>query len=140
MHIVVPGTPLPLQRPRAFKCGNSIRMYNSQKKQMLEFSSAVEEILPHDFHRFPITQNLLLDIRFHMPIPKSTSKKKTVEMELRSHCKKPDLTNLVKFVEDSLNGIVWDDDSQISQLKAKKFWSGEPKTIIDIIPLGNRYE
>lgn len=36
------------------------------------------------------------------------------------HVTKPDLDNLIKLVLDALNGIVWEDDSQIVHLCAKK--------------------
>lgn len=39
---------------------------------------------------------------------------------------KPDMTKLVRPVEDSLKGLVWRDDSQIVETVAKKVYCSEP--------------
>lgn len=38
---------------------------------------------------------------------------------------KVDVDNLVKTVMDSLNGVVWKDDDQVIELKAKKHYTTE---------------
>jgi Holliday junction resolvase RusA-like endonuclease len=61
-----------------------------------------------------------------MPIPKSTPKKRLQELILSPHVKRGDLDNLVKALADALNGVAYEDDSQIYSLKAKKLYSQEP--------------
>jgi Holliday junction resolvase RusA-like endonuclease len=65
----------------------------------------------------------------YMTIPKSKSKKfrkAAMEGEERP-TKKPDLSNIVKGVEDALNGVLYKDDSQIVNLSMEKYYSEEPR-------------
>ena len=67
-----------------------------------------------------------------MPIPKSLSKKKQDELSEQWHIKRPDVDNLVKGVKDALNGYVYKDDSQVSQLFTTKKYSKTPRIEISI--------
>lgn len=71
---------------------------------------------------------------FHMPIPKGNSKKKYAQMlnGVIEHIKRPDCSNLVKFYEDCLKGIVIEDDSQVVESIARKMYSDHPRTVIQI--------
>lgn len=63
-----------------------------------------------------------LDVRVVVEPPRSWSKKQraaAIEGE-RFPTVKPDLDNVVKLIEDALNGIAWNDDQQIVQLSAGK--------------------
>lgn len=48
------------------------------------------------------------------------------------HTKRPDLDNLIKFVKDCLNGVVYQDDSQVFSIQAEKRYSEDPKTEVFI--------
>jgi Holliday junction resolvase RusA-like endonuclease len=77
---------------------------------------------------------LILCVTFYLPIPKSASKKKKVLMisnEIK-HTKKPDVDNLLKFILDAMNNIVFVDDSQIWNITTIKKYSEESRTEIDI--------
>jgi hypothetical protein len=50
------------------------------------------------------------------------------------HDVKPDLSNLIKFYEDCANGILFHDDKQIVELKSKKKYSLNPRTVITVMP------
>ena len=85
----------------------------------------------------PISAPTTLVFTFHMPIPSGTSKKKLEKMlkgEVR-HDKRPDTTNLIKFAEDCLNGIVLVDDSQVYKIIAEKIYSLAPRTVIQVFPI-----
>lgn len=82
----------------------------------------------------PIAGPIHADICFHLPIPAGTSKARKRDMlagRLR-HIKKPDVDNLTKFILDAAKKIIFDDDSQIVTLFARKIYSECPKTIIRI--------
>lgn len=71
---------------------------------------------------------------FHMPIPKTTSKIRRLQMlnDMMHHIVRPDATNLIKMYEDCLKGIIFEDDSQVVEIFAKKIYGERPKTIIKI--------
>jgi Holliday junction resolvase RusA-like endonuclease len=66
------------------------------------------------------------EIVFLMPMPKSWSKKNKAEMCGMPHMQKPDIDNLVKALLDS----IYEDDSHIHTIKAKKIWSYEGQILI----------
>jgi len=45
---------------------------------------------------------------------------------------KPDVTNLVKGVEDALTGIIWHDDAQVAMLKAMSAYGVHPGVYVKI--------
>jgi Holliday junction resolvase RusA-like endonuclease len=121
----IPGPPMPLKRHRhaGSKC------FDPQKKEKHEaqwhLRSAIKAL-------FPAHNAIKLVVEYHMPIPKSYSKRKAKKCLLGPHVYKPDLSNLIKFTEDAFNGMLWEDDSLICEIEAKKFYSEEPKTVFKI--------
>lgn len=72
---------------------------------------------------------------FRMPIPKSMPKKtvKLIQSGERIYCPvRKDLTNMQKFAEDLLTGIVIKDDNIVVKSAASKFYSLTPATLIEI--------
>ena len=58
------------------------------------------------------------------------------------HDHKPDLDKLQRSILDALTGVVWTDDSQVSQIDAVKMYGVETGVLINIIelPLDNSHE
>lgn len=126
----VRGNPIAKKRPRFARRGKFVVTYNDQETEEGRFLFEVQK----QWSRPPIEGPIKVRCSFEMPIPKSTSKKKTIAMlkeEIR-HTKKPDIDNLLKFVLDCLNQVVFKDDSQIVYLGGGKFYSQEPKTLVMI--------
>jgi len=61
-----------------------------------------------------LTGPVALDVLFDLPRPQSLPKKVT------AHVKKPDLDKLARGVKDALSKILWRDDSQVTELRARK--------------------
>lgn len=71
---------------------------------------------------------------FVLPIPQSWSKKKkerAVAGEIMPDGR-PDLDNYIKAVLDALNGVVWEDDSAIVEITARKVYGEKPMVRISV--------
>lgn len=74
---------------------------------------------------------IVVDVIAKMPIPKSTSKKKRLEMLAREKMlKKPYIDNIVKAVLDGLSGLAFPDDNQVWKIYAYKIYAEEPSTTV----------
>lgn len=75
-----------------------------------------------------------IEIIAYLKIPKSTTKIKTQEMleNKISPTKKPDVDNIAKSVLDAMNGIVFNDDNQVSKISVEKRFALEEKVFITV--------
>lgn len=64
--------------------------------------------------------------------PKSLSKKKIEELLYGEYTKKPDADNIAKAILDSLNGLVYKDDNQISELLVLKEYGDENEIRVEL--------
>ena len=73
------------------------------------------------------TGGVIIHIYIDQKIPKSDNKKIRAEkLEGLIPCKhKPDVDNVAKIIMDSLNGILYEDDSQVVELMIKRKWADE---------------
>lgn len=81
-----------------------------------------------------LSEALFIKIRLHIAPPKSWSRRKRLNAVSKPHVYKPDVSNLVKFIEDALNEVIWKDDSFISGILVTKTYELEAKTIITVEP------
>lgn len=82
----------------------------------------------------PITGDVHLDFTFFVPIPARTSSVKRQQMlhhMIRPRVK-PDTTNMQKFYEDCLKGIVIVDDNIVTDVSARKRYSEKPGVLIRV--------
>lgn len=130
------GDPIPKKRARTFNNHGKIVTWDSQDKLKEGYKWQIRS----QYREEPIGGPVALDVVFHMPIPKSTSKVRQRAMlnGTYRHCVRPDLDNCEKFLYDVLNGIVIKDDSQIVEVHARKVYSSKPGTYVRIIPLENQ--
>ena len=106
-EITIPGKPYPLKRHRVV----GKRHYDPQSnlKASVRYYARTLENMPKR-----LTSPLFVKIRLNIPIPKSYSKKKALKHLGLPHTSKPDLSNLIKFYEDTFNKMFWDDDAIIA--------------------------
>lgn len=87
-----------------------------------------------DFQMIKNDAAVRVTIMCYFDVPKSTSKKKSVQMlknELRP-TKKPDIDNISKIILDALNKLVYYDDTQVVELFIKKYYAEAPKVVVKI--------
>jgi Holliday junction resolvase RusA-like endonuclease len=58
-----------------------------------------------------------LTVTFHLPRPQSLPKR------VVQHTKKPDLDKLVRSTKDALKGVLYGDDAQVVELRARKVYA-----------------
>lgn len=82
----------------------------------------------------PLSGPVRVHYSYFMPIPIGTSKIRKLQMlnGLMHPIKRPDVDNFDKFLSDCLNGIIFDDDSQIVDKYSRKIYAERPKTLITI--------
>ena len=132
--LTVYGEPVSKLRPRTVRNGKSVRTYTPHKTAEHEAKIGWVYKKIYGGFRFERDVPLFVSVKFYMKVPKSTSKKARQGMlsgKIRP-AKKPDLDNVVKLVTDSLNGIAYDDDSQIVEISGGKYYSDDPRTEIII--------
>jgi Holliday junction resolvase RusA-like endonuclease len=104
-------------------------MYNPQRNEMLILSIGLQS--QHDDE--PLFEGPLhMDVTFFMPIPSKTSKKAKQDIILQPDATRPDLDNLIKFVADISNGVLYKDDALIASISAKKVYDINPRTEFSI--------
>jgi len=127
IKLTIPGNPAAKGRPRVCKWGT----YTPEKT--VNYETLIKEL-------FIISKQekmegaLRLEVLAHFPVTKSTSKKnkkKMLDGEIRP-TKKPDWDNIGKICSDALNGLAYDDDSQIVLAVVGKWYSEEPHVQIII--------
>lgn len=121
--LTVPGEPVAKGRPRVGKFGTYT------PKKTLNYETYVKELWVTSYGQTMLEGELKAEITAYFSIPKSTSKKKKVEMsEGRINpIKRPDADNIAKTVLDALNGIAYYDDSQIVEVTVKKRYAENPR-------------
>jgi Holliday junction resolvase RusA-like endonuclease len=125
IQITIPGPPIAQARPKFYRRGNFVGTYSPQHTEAGRWLLTARQQITE---KVPSGVPIKLRAIFYMPIPKSLSPKKKIA--LIYHIKKPDATNLVKFVEDCLNGEAWHDDSQICEIMTAKIYGQNPRTEI----------
>ena len=133
VQFIMQGDPVPKGRPRFRICGGHVMTFTPPKTKDFEKSLAMAYAAEN---HIMFDKELPLDvyIEFGMPIPKGTSKKHAAMMAggQEKHIKRPDIDNLVKSVLDALNGVAWEDDSQIISISAHKHYAETPFVAIGI--------
>jgi Holliday junction resolvase RusA-like endonuclease len=120
---IIPGDPVPLARARIGH--GAKRMYDSQKELKMHAGIIVNS--QHKSDTF-LEGPLHLDVTFFMRIPRKIHTKRNLERTHTYHYCRPDLSNLIKFVEDAVQSILFHDDAQICCITARKIYHQEPRT------------
>ena len=132
IKLIVYGDSVAQGRPKATGQGGHIRVYDPVKSR--NYKEVVRtEALKLRLEKL-LCGELEVTVNIYRSVPKSFSKKNNA-MALREDIRpitKPDVSNIVKGIEDALNGILWRDDSQIVDLHVSKFYSEIPRVEVFI--------
>ncbi len=136
MKLIIPGNPI--AKMRAGRRGKFTFDPQQKEKERVKmemfiqssdaFNSGDPEIVK-DALNLSRGESFRIEMEFHIPCTKKDP------WGLKECLCKKDIDNLVKFQCDAANGILYDDDHKIVELKAKKIYNPIPKTIIWIYPM-----
>lgn len=124
LMLTIPGVPIAKKRPRFARRGKFVTTYNPQESEEGKFMCIMQAQL-NGHNPIPAGVPIELNLCFTMPYPSSMSQKKRLSA---MHTKRPDLDNLIKFMKDCANGILWHDDSQVVTVLAIKQYGHIPGT------------
>lgn len=117
IRFVIPGRVGGKGRPRVAVIGGHARVYTPAK------TASMEQMI-RGFGAAAMAGNALFEgalevvVMIDLERPKSWTKRKRAENPFPTG--KPDLDNIIKGIGDSLNGIIWRDDSQIADLRISR--------------------
>ena len=119
------------ERPRVnvYTC----RVYTPNKTKDYEF--LVQQYFRMKYPKYETLKGRIsINIIAYLKIPKSTSKTKIQEMleNKISPTKKPDVDNIAKSILDAMNGLVFEDDNQVSKISVEKRFALEEKAVIEV--------
>lgn len=132
IQFTIPGNPVPKARPRVTRTGHTYTPKKTADYEKLVQIYAKQEMAIQQLN--PTTEAVRLTVEAFFPIPASwtkAKKEKALNGDLK-HTSKPDSDNLIKAVQDALNGIVYKDDSQIVSVSGSKAYSSEPKVEVTV--------
>lgn len=137
ISFVIPGEPVAKQRPRVVTRGGFARAYTP--KETVNYESLVrltaqQAGCPH--YDGPVSLFIVACFEW----PKSSWRKQKPRGEAWK-CNGKDADNIGKSISDGLNGVAWNDDTQVAELTVRKIYvaQGEPaRAEVRIEPLAER--
>ena len=129
----IPGEPVAKGRAKVTTIGGHARMYTPAKTERYEAKVAMfarDAMGDRNLFDGPVA----LDLTLYMAVPASWSKKKR-DLALSGALiptTKPDCSNVLKSVEDGMNGIVYLDDKQIADLCVSKRCCERPSVMVTV--------
>lgn len=130
------GAPRGKGRPRLSTRGGFARAYTDPLT--VAYEKSIAEIAKAAMGGGdPYTGALSVSLRFRLPVPASMSKRQRARILAgeEAYYGRIDLDNMIKAVWDSLNGIVFGDDSQVVRLFATKEAHATPGVDVKVMAL-----
>ena len=138
ISFTIEGVPVPKGRPRFTRSGHTYTPDTTRKYEALVTARAKEAMIGK--RKIEKPNAVRVDILAIFPVPSSWSKKRrTAALQGVEHrVSKPDLDNVQKAILDGMNGIVFEDDSQVIDSRTRKAYGPEPgvKVFIDEVKHG----
>ena len=132
----IPGQPIGQGRPKFSTINGHARAYDPEKSRNYKaYIRMLATQAMKDSGFTMIEGPCVLDIIAYFEVPKSKSKKfrEAALSGLEFPTKKPDLSNIIKGIEDALNGLAYKDDALIVRLGVTKLYSKVPTVEVTLI-------
>lgn len=136
VEFVVLGDPQSKQRPRFARMGNFVRSYTPD--ETVRYETLVRLSYQQAGHG-KLSGAIRAIIKAYFSIPKSVSKKRhglMTENKILPVTVAKDTDNICKVVLDALNKIAYDDDRQVVEIHAYKFYAENPRVEVILEEIG----
>ena len=133
IKIVIDGAVRGKQRPRLTRSGHVYTPKETRDAEAGITKLASEAMAGRDLLTGPVSLNIFMVIE----PPKSMPKRRR-QWLIENRCavtKKPDLDNIAKLIGDALNGVAFEDDSQVAELWVKRVYGETSKTVVSVSSL-----
>lgn len=128
------GEPVAQGRPKLTTINGMARAYDPKKSR--DWKDYVKLAASEHAMSALLEGPLLLEVTIYRQTTKaiSSSKKKAEAAEMGEllPVSKPDVDNYLKGIKDALNGVIWKDDSQVTDVIARKRYSARPRVEVTI--------
>lgn len=134
--LTIPGPPVGKQRARVVRsrAGFPVAFTPAKTKN---YETLVRELFALKYPGFvPLDDPVEMELDVFLPIPKSASRRRRELMATGAirPAVRPDLSNVLKSVEDALNGVAYRDDSMIVHQVIKKQFAYSPRVELRLKP------
>jgi crossover junction endodeoxyribonuclease RusA len=130
VQFLVYTTPAPQGSKVARVINGRAQMFEANKK-MMPYRHAVTQMVRHELAQRGIAEPVAgkhipvrITMEFHVPRPPSVPKKRTEPSV------PPDLDKYIRSTNDALKGVLWKDDAQVVEIRARKVYAVGPEHVV----------
>ena len=137
----IPGSPIGQGRPKFSTINGHAKAYDPEKSRNYKAYVrllATQAMKDSGFTMIEGPCCLSIDAYFEVPKSKSKKFREAALSGLEYPTKKPDLSNIIKGIEDAINNLVYYDDACIVSLSVCKFYSDVPRVEVVISECKNK--
>jgi Holliday junction resolvase RusA-like endonuclease len=132
-NIRIDMKPIPQARHRSSTRHGKVFQYDPSHKDKKKFALLVS----NEFRNDPFNGDISVSLTFGIPRPKKHYRTGKYSHKLKNNSPvfvrtKPDIDNLIKFVMDACNKVLWKDDCCIVEIQARKMYTDKPFTDIEV--------
>lgn len=132
----IPGSPIGQGRPKFSTINGHAKAYDPEKSRNYKAYVrllATQAMKDSGFTMIEGPCCLSIDAYFEVPKSKSKKFREAALSGLEYPTKKPDLSNIIKGIEDAINGLAYKDDALIVRLNTVKLYSEIPRVEVSLI-------
>lgn len=136
LMLEIPGSPIGQGRPKFSTINGHAKAYDPEKSRNYKAYVrllATQAMKDSGFTMIEGPCCLSIDAYFEVPKSKSKKFREAALSGLEYPTKKPDLSNIIKGIEDALNGLAYKDDALIVRLNTVKLYSEIPRVEVSLI-------